>query len=286
MKVHLQMCPFQKIVCSACGARFYRSDQDYHSSACTEAQIDCPLNCGKVFKRSELVPHFKQSLLDHSYTNLQSEVYLPPDHPSMVYAALLKQIKELKVQLEISKNPQLLNDPDGQPSSSLLGGAPPSPYAAGGLPPRLSPAAVSPGLQSPLTTAVDNSRGVASQLPLEHLQRYESCMSRLEQLRAGVQKAMQTIDMTPPNPSRETKDEMTATRSVLQRARETLAPEVEVVLREIEELSTYVDANGRKAPQSALLELSSQRSELNAAGKRLDSAFYDFETALYDRQWN
>jgi hypothetical protein len=57
-----------------------------------------------VVKRSELSLHFQETLMDHSYTNMQSEVYLPPDHPTMVYAILLKQLKELMMQIEISKD--------------------------------------------------------------------------------------------------------------------------------------------------------------------------------------
>eukprot|EP01012_Entosiphon_sulcatum_P042216 TRINITY_DN5618_c0_g1_i1.p1 TRINITY_DN5618_c0_g1~~TRINITY_DN5618_c0_g1_i1.p1 ORF type:complete len:595 (+),score=59.15 TRINITY_DN5618_c0_g1_i1:47-1831(+) len=105
IKLHLEVCPYQRISCQACQARYFRVDQDYHSTVCPEEEITCPLMCGESLRRKYLSHHLQERILSHSYLNLQTGTdYLPPDHPNTVYAMLLKQMKDLKVQSEILKS--------------------------------------------------------------------------------------------------------------------------------------------------------------------------------------
>jgi hypothetical protein len=248
MDVHLQTCKFQSISCPLCQAKYFRMDEDFHLSVCPFAKISCPLGCGIVLQRCDLASHFNESLLDHSYINLQCEKFLPPDHPSMVYAVLLKTIKELKMQQQHASINEITPSTKPACSSAQIRPLPTSPPCQ----PRTSPQPPPPTSpqRSNQGSAADGPRN--SQLPPEHMQRYEDCLKRLEQF------------------SQELRDSSQPSSSQIQASKD-LLHEVDERLSEIQWLESYVDPNGRTPPPEALATLQAQRTTLVSYAESLRS---------------
>jgi|Transcript_5133 hypothetical protein len=107
MDIHLQKCPWQTLSCARCKAKYYRMDQDYHHSMCPLMEVYCPLGCGKLLLRADVQAHIEKDYMRHPHEMLAANDFLPPDHPHMVYASLLKSLKALRVELELARNPSM-----------------------------------------------------------------------------------------------------------------------------------------------------------------------------------
>lgn len=117
--VHAEVCPYHTLTCPLCKMEFYRMDQDYHLSVCNKKEIACPLGCGQKMARQDLPKHLEREYMMHSHEALVAKDYLPVDHPSMVYAVLLKELKSLRAQAELGRNAALCFDEAGREAHAL-----------------------------------------------------------------------------------------------------------------------------------------------------------------------
>eukprot|EP00993_Chasmostoma_nieuportense_P000705 NODE_1649_length_1427_cov_43.895385_g1565_i0.p1 GENE.NODE_1649_length_1427_cov_43.895385_g1565_i0~~NODE_1649_length_1427_cov_43.895385_g1565_i0.p1 ORF type:complete len:428 (+),score=96.52 NODE_1649_length_1427_cov_43.895385_g1565_i0:53-1285(+) len=304
LKLHYETCPHQSVSCLLCPATFYRVDQDYHSSSCPNAEIECPLMCGQTLKRAQLKAHLKEQMLEHAHSALEAEEqYLPDDHPHMIYAALLKHLKEMRMQLEVARNPSLLAQREYREAIYADEKQGPSHHAR--------PYSLVPGDPSEQGSQHSNGRLNSAPnpkyRPAEHSEpsrhhrhspldasRFEDCLALVDSLTGSLIKASARLRDPSLGSSADREYEAARLRSTLTQEHQAVSECTEVFQRRaeglLEEADPYHDRPGRQLVRTddgevTLEELWDQLRTVQQAQKRMEQAWYDLKCDLYDRKW-
>ncbi|KAH9599016.1 hypothetical protein LSM04_005856 [Trypanosoma melophagium] len=87
--------PTDTFMCHKCSMTFSRSiDLANHRYVCAEEEVLCPLNCGKKFRRRDIVNHVKKQALEHEPMNIPSSKEYAEDDLRVVLAVVMNLLLE------------------------------------------------------------------------------------------------------------------------------------------------------------------------------------------------